>query len=112
MVTGKGRAFCAGADMGNLNTISNATVDGAGGTDVGKLVGARHPHFVMTMRKPVVAAINGACAGMGLTHGVGLRRPVRRCGSQVHDLLRATRADRRVRHLVDPAARRRLGDRA
>ena len=67
VVTGKGRAFCAGADMGGLNTISNATVDGAGGTDVGKLVGARHPHFVMTMRKPVVAAINGACAGMGLT---------------------------------------------
>ena len=67
VVTGKGRAFCAGADMGSLNTISNATVDGAGGTDVGKLVGARHPHFVMTTRKPVVAAINGACAGMGLT---------------------------------------------
>ncbi|HWF42678.1 MAG TPA: enoyl-CoA hydratase-related protein, partial [Acidothermaceae bacterium] len=67
VVTGKGRAFCAGADMGSLNTISNATVDGAGGTDVGKLVGARHPHFVMTMRMPVVAAINGACAGMGLT---------------------------------------------
>ena len=67
VVTGKGRAFCAGADMGSLNTISTATVDGAGGTDVGKLVGARHPHFVMTMRKPVVAAINGACAGMGLT---------------------------------------------
>ncbi|HVQ51708.1 MAG TPA: enoyl-CoA hydratase-related protein, partial [Mycobacterium sp.] len=27
VVTGNGRAFCAGADMGNLNTISNATVD-------------------------------------------------------------------------------------
>jgi enoyl-CoA hydratase/carnithine racemase len=67
VVTGSGRAFCAGADMGNLNMISNATLDGAGETDVSKLVGARHPHFVMTMRKPVIAAINGACAGMGLT---------------------------------------------
>ena len=66
VVTGRGRAFCAGADMGNLNTISSAAVD-AGGTDVSKLVGARHPHFVTTMRKPVIAAINGACAGMGLT---------------------------------------------
>lgn len=67
VVTGSGRAFCAGADMGDLTTISAASVDTAGGTDVGKLVGARHPHFLMTMRKPIVAAINGACAGMGLT---------------------------------------------
>ena len=67
VVTGNGRAFCAGADMGNLNTISNATVDAAEGTDVNKLVGSRHPHFVATLRKPVIAAINGACAGMGLT---------------------------------------------
>ena|SRR6476660_3911767 len=63
VVTGSGRAFCAGADMGNLTAISNAT----GGTDVNKLVGARHPHHLLTMRKPVIAAINGACAGMGLT---------------------------------------------
>ena len=67
VVTGKGRAFCAGADMGDLNTISNSTVDASGGTDVSKLVGARHPHFVTTLRKPVIAAINGGCAGMGLT---------------------------------------------
>ncbi|HEX2212268.1 MAG TPA: enoyl-CoA hydratase [Mycobacterium sp.] len=67
VVTGSGRAFCAGADMGDLTTISGASVDSAGDTDVGKLVGARHPHFLMTMRKPIVAAINGACAGMGLT---------------------------------------------
>ncbi|WP_083410820.1 enoyl-CoA hydratase [Mycolicibacterium rutilum] len=67
VVTGSGRAFCAGADMGDLSTISAATVDAAADTDVGKLVGERHPHFVMTMRKPVIAAINGACAGMGLT---------------------------------------------
>jgi enoyl-CoA hydratase/carnithine racemase len=67
VVTGNGRAFCAGADMGNLNTISSATVDAAEGVDVSKLVGARHPHFVTTLHKPVIAAINGACAGMGLT---------------------------------------------
>ncbi|HKP42032.1 enoyl-CoA hydratase [Mycobacterium sp.] len=67
VVTGTGRAFCAGADMGDLTTITNASVDAAGETDVSKLVGARHPHHLMTMRKPVIAAINGACAGMGLT---------------------------------------------
>ncbi|MGE2691997.1 enoyl-CoA hydratase [Mycolicibacterium pulveris] len=67
VVTGSGRAFCAGADMGDLTTISATTVDAAADTDVSGLVGARHPHFLMTMRKPVIAAINGACAGMGLT---------------------------------------------
>lgn len=67
VVTGSGRAFCAGADMGDLTTISATTVDAAADTDVGKLVGARHPHFLMGMRKPVIAAVNGACAGIGLT---------------------------------------------
>jgi enoyl-CoA hydratase/carnithine racemase len=51
VLTGAGRAFCAGADMGDLSTISNTTVDSAGGTDVDKLVGERHPHFVTTLRK-------------------------------------------------------------
>jgi enoyl-CoA hydratase/carnithine racemase len=70
VVTGSGRAFCAGADMGDLSTISNTTVDVAGDTDVNKLVGERHPLFVTTLRKPIIAAINGACAGIGLTQAL------------------------------------------
>jgi enoyl-CoA hydratase/carnithine racemase len=70
VVTGSGPAFCAGADMGNLSSISNTTMEAAGDADVGKLVGERHPHFVMTLRKPIVAAINGACAGIGLTQAL------------------------------------------
>jgi enoyl-CoA hydratase/carnithine racemase len=65
VVTGSGRAFCAGADMGDLDTIG-----GAGDADVSQLVGDRHPHFVTTLRKPVIAAINGACAGIGLTQAL------------------------------------------
>ena len=70
VVTGSGRAFCAGADMGDLSTIGNATVDSAGDADLTAMVGERHPMFVTTLRKPVIAAINGACAGIGLTQAL------------------------------------------
>jgi enoyl-CoA hydratase/carnithine racemase len=66
VVTGSGRAFCAGADMGGLDTIGGAS-ESTGDTDVSQLVGERHPHFVTGLSKPVIAAINGACAGIGLT---------------------------------------------
>ena len=68
VVTGSGRAFCAGADMGDLTSIGEASTDGE--TDISKMVGERHPHFVSTLRKPVIAAINGACAGIGLTQAL------------------------------------------
>ena len=69
VVTGSGRAFCAGADMGDLSTIIEITA-GPATSDTGKLVGERHPHFVTSLRKPVIAAINGACAGHGLTQAL------------------------------------------
>jgi enoyl-CoA hydratase/carnithine racemase len=68
VLTGSGRAFCAGADMGDLSSMETANTDGD--ADVSKMVGERHPHFVTTLRKPIIAAINGACAGIGLTQAL------------------------------------------
>lgn len=70
VVTGSGRAFCAGADMGDLSSIGSASVGSAGEADISALVGERHPLFVTTLSKPVIAAVNGACAGIGLTQAL------------------------------------------
>jgi enoyl-CoA hydratase/carnithine racemase len=79
VVTGAGRGFCAGADMQSLQDIG-AAVSGAGGengaasTD-GAAAGAdahaaaqeQTPQtFTLSVPKPVIAAINGPCAGIGL----------------------------------------------
>ncbi|WP_099020617.1 enoyl-CoA hydratase [Mycolicibacterium palauense] len=70
VMTGSGRAFCAGADMGNLDSISTTTVESAGKTDVSALVAEKHPYFLTQLSKPVIAAINGSIAGMGLSQAL------------------------------------------
>lgn len=68
VLTGAGRAFCAGADLGTMTDVGEAL--GNNETDVSSLVGARHPHFVTSLAKPIVAAINGHCVGYGLTQAL------------------------------------------
>jgi enoyl-CoA hydratase/carnithine racemase len=58
LVTGAGRAFCAGGDVSGL-----ATVAGAG--ELGELADKRPYSWPMGVGKPVVAAIRGACVGVG-----------------------------------------------
>jgi enoyl-CoA hydratase/carnithine racemase len=72
VLTGRGRGFCAGAYLGAPSAASNygETMKKAGQTNLADLVGDRPPHFVTTLRKPVVAAINGACVGIGLTQAL------------------------------------------
>ncbi len=69
VVTGSGKAFCAGANLGSTTNIGES-LGGSETTDVTQLVGARHPHFLTALRKPVIAAVNGACVGIGLTHAL------------------------------------------
>jgi enoyl-CoA hydratase/carnithine racemase len=72
VLTGRGRGFCAGAYLGAPDSVANMgeTMARAEKTDLAELVGERPPHFVTTLRKPVIAAINGACVGIGLTQAL------------------------------------------
>lgn len=65
VVTGAGRAFCAGADMDDLEQASKGDIDGAGVNDRS---GPRC--FPRTIRKPLIAAINGPVVGLGLVEAL------------------------------------------
>ncbi|MBS04303.1 MAG: enoyl-CoA hydratase [Gammaproteobacteria bacterium] len=76
VITGAGRGFCSGVDMNALGAMSEA----------GKRLGNAHdelaadpgnpdddpnykssPTYFLGLRKPLIAAINGACAGLGFS---------------------------------------------
>jgi enoyl-CoA hydratase/carnithine racemase len=73
VLTGAGRGFCAGMDMNALNDISG----GSGARDDLSELDARPGDpamgenfqvtysYLLSIRKPLLAAINGACAGLG-----------------------------------------------
>ncbi|NOX83812.1 MAG: hypothetical protein GXP06_12680 [Alphaproteobacteria bacterium] len=60
VITGAGRGFCAGADISVVNDKYN--VEDILNTEYGAFLNA-----IATMPKPVIAAINGPAAGIGMT---------------------------------------------
>jgi enoyl-CoA hydratase/carnithine racemase len=81
VVTGAGRGFCAGADMENLQRVRPGQAEGRATaatqdevqplptSDLGPDPSAHYGGqfgYLMSVRKPIIAAINGPCAGIGL----------------------------------------------
>ncbi len=65
VLTGAGRGFCAGADMQSLEQLAG----GNGETGTGEH-DPRPVTFALSIPKPIIAAVNGACAGLGLVHAL------------------------------------------
>ena len=64
VITGEGRAFCAGADLGGFANRARENSEGQG--EAIARGGAPITHF-LRQSKPTVAAINGYAVGVGLT---------------------------------------------
>jgi len=65
VVTGAGRGFCAGADIQELKALGDGDLNA-----VAVVSDDRPQTFPLSISKPIVAAINGACAGLGLVQAL------------------------------------------
>ncbi len=77
VLTGAGRGFCAGADMGRLQSaaaggaLAEADWEGPDPAPGDPNAGAQFAEgygWMMSVRKPVIAAINGPAAGLGFVY--------------------------------------------
>ena len=62
VLTGAGNSFCPGLDSKRLEGV----VGGVGLV----LAGRRSQHYALTIPKPMIAAINGPCAGIGIVQAL------------------------------------------
>ena len=79
VLTGAGRGFCAGADIGGLQSRADgrkglaedlsAFKASPGDKEMGENFKVSYT-FMLSLRKPIIAAINGPCAGLGFCYAL------------------------------------------
>ena len=67
VVTGAGRAFCAGADLSRGGDTFDPTVRGGSADEAPRDRGGLVALRIYNSKKPVIGAINGAAVGVGVT---------------------------------------------
>lgn len=67
VVTGAGRAFCAGADMGRFHQAAEARAKGQRVVAVNMRLTEKLAMAFRNFRKPIIASINGPAVGIGFT---------------------------------------------
>ncbi len=72
VVTGAGKGYCAGADMGTLQAIpsGDAPKSDKPAESSGNILDGRMQDEITRIPKPVISAINGAAAGLGLVQAL------------------------------------------
>ena len=76
IITGEGRGFCSGADVGDLaKRMAKGTDDDLGDAGQGPSITMRLAPHLRELPQPVIAAVNGVAAGAGL--GIALSCDIR-----------------------------------
>ena len=69
VVTGAGRGYCAGADMGTLQAIPTSAPK-SDGKQERSIIEGRTQDEITRITKPVISAVNGAAAGLGMVQAL------------------------------------------